>query len=58
MEEAKGWFNAQWQLDEWIRQQHPDLAEKLTQSPGQGNAGKQQGELLAQLCKDWATAKK
>jgi hypothetical protein len=57
-EEAKKWFDAQWQLDDWIRQVQADAAEKLNQLPSPGNTAKQQGEMLAQLCKDWAAAKK
>jgi hypothetical protein len=42
----------------WGKSERPDLVEKLDKSPGTDVTAKQQGEMLAQLCKDWAAAKK
>jgi hypothetical protein len=42
----------------WGKSERPDLVEKLDKSPGADVTAKQQGEMLAQLCKDWAAAKK
>jgi hypothetical protein len=40
----------------WGRSERPAVVEKLDRSPGADITAKQQGELLAQLCKDWAAA--
>jgi hypothetical protein len=42
----------------WGQMARPDLIEKLSISPGADITAGQQGELLAQLCKDWAAADK
>jgi hypothetical protein len=42
----------------WGMSNRPAVVEKLNKSPGADITARQQGELLAQLCKDWAAAKK
>jgi hypothetical protein len=44
------------QYSMWGRSERPDVVAKLDRSPGADITARQQGALLAQLCKDWAAA--
>jgi hypothetical protein len=50
--------DASFQYLHWGKLERPDSVEKLDRRPGADITARQQGELLAQLCKDWVATNK